>query len=85
MWGGLLTENVVQGTAASMLRHALRQAVAADLAVVLHVHDELVIEVSQEHLPRQATELNHIMNTAPAWAKGLPLKADVVEMERFGK
>jgi len=30
-------------------------------------------------------ELHDIMNTPPAWADGLPLKAGVDKMKRFGK
>jgi hypothetical protein len=45
---------------------------------VLHVHDEIVVE-------GECPDLERIMCTPPAWAAGLPLKAEVKTMERYGK
>jgi DNA polymerase I-like protein with 3'-5' exonuclease and polymerase domains len=59
--------------------------VAAGYEPVLSVHDELVFEVdaqdAQEHLKR----IKGLMETAPKWAQGLPVKADVKLMTRYGK
>jgi DNA polymerase len=85
IYGGLLFENAVQGTAASLLRDALKAALARGLRVPLHVHDELVVETPRAQAAADAEILREVMNTAPAWAAGLPLKADVDVMERFGK
>ena len=82
LWGGLLFENAVQGTAASLLRHALQHA---GEAVVMHVHDEIVLEVPENETADYARALAWVMNNPPEWAAGLPLKAEVVEMRRFGK
>jgi DNA polymerase len=82
LYGGLLCENATQATAASLLRYALRAALEAGLKVVLHVHDELVVECAPNAKPDM---LHAIMNTAPAWAEGLPLHAPVDFMRRFGK
>ena len=84
LYGGLLCENATQATAASLLRYALRAALKWGLKVVLHVHDELVVECDVHELMDPST-LHEIMNTAPAWAEGLPLDAPVEFMERFGK
>ena len=82
LWGGLLTENAVQGTAASLLRWALAECDYECLPVVLHVHDEILAETDDlEHMDL----LFEIMNSGPEWSEGLPLKADVEELERFGK
>jgi DNA polymerase len=85
VYGGKLFNNAVQGTAASLLREATRLATYRGLAVVMHVHDELVVETLVGHADRNAEILHDIMNTPPKWAAGLPLKADVERMERFGK
>ena len=85
LWGGLLVENAVQGTAASLLRDALRQCQEAGLPVVLHVHDEIVAEVPQDQINNWSSVLHTIMNVAPDWAPGLPLQAEVDHVERFGK
>ena len=75
LWKGLACENITQATANDILRHALRQLDG----VVLHVHDEIVIETDQP------TDLERIMSTPPAWAEGLPLAAEVQTMTRYGK
>lgn len=83
IYGGLLFENAVQGTAASLLRDAAYDCEMARLNTVFHVHDELVLE---EDIGCGAeTALLGIMNTPPDWAEGLPLKADVEKMQRYGK
>jgi len=85
LWGGLLHENNTQGTAASLLRYALRECEESALGVVLHCHDEIVCEVEVTDLDAAADELHYIMNTAPAWAASLPLAASVDQMARYGK
>jgi DNA polymerase len=78
LWKGLACENVTQAVANDLLRHALRQLDD----VVLHVHDEIVLETAN---PNAAEELKRVMCTAPAWADGLPLNAEVETMKRYGK
>lgn len=77
LWMGLACENVTQATANDLLRHALRRCEAEGLKVVLHVHDEIVVEGECDLLP--------IMTTPPAWAEGLPLAAEVKTVGRYGK
>ena len=79
LWRGLACENITQACANDVLRYALR---ALD-DVVLHVHDEIVIETDQ---PETVTEqLRKVMCTAPPWAQGLPLDAEISTMTRYGK
>lgn len=81
LWRGLACENVCQATANDLLRHSLRQCPDA----VLHVHDEIVLEVPEASAEAAAAELVRVMCTPPAWAAGLPLKAEVKVMTRYGK
>jgi len=62
-----------------LLREALRQLPN----VVLHVHDEIVLESPDPE--KDAELLREVMCTAPAWAAGLPLNAEVEVMSRYGK
>ena len=78
LWKGLACENVTQAVANDLLRHSLRQLDD----VVLHVHDEIVVETAD---PDAAENLKRVMCTAPAWADGLPLNAEVETMKRYGK
>jgi DNA polymerase len=77
LWKGLACENITQAVANDLLRHSLRQLDD----VVLHVHDEIVIETATP----DPEALRLVMCTPPDWAKGLPLDAEVSIMERYGK
>ena len=78
LWKGLACENITQAIANDLLRHALRQL--SD--VVLHIHDEIVLETDD---PTAANKLKDVMCTPPVWAQGLPLNAEVEVMTRYGK
>ena len=78
LWRGLACENITQAVANDLLRHALRQLDD----VVLHVHDEIVLETSDPDAPNT---LKQVMCTPPEWAVGLPLNAEVETMTRYGK
>jgi DNA polymerase len=77
LWRGLACENITQAIANDLLRHSLRQLDN----VVLHVHDEIVLETSDP----DPEYLKQIMCAAPVWAQGLPLNAGVKVMTRYGK
>ena len=79
LWKGLACENITQATANDILRHALRQLDD----VVLHVHDEIVVETDQPDATRGLME--RVMCTPPAWAAGLPLAVEASVMTRYGK
>ena len=83
LWRGLACENITQAVANDLLRHSLKRLEEEGLETVLHVHDEIVLETAD---PDTAAEtLLRIMTTAPAWASGLPLNAEVAVMTRYGK
>ena len=79
LWRGLACENVTQAAAHDVLRHSLRQLDD----VVLHVHDEIVVECPQDRAESTAAHINKIMCTPPAWAAGLPLAAEGVTTKRY--
>ena len=77
LWRGLAVENVTQAVANDILRHALRRLED----VVLHIHDEIVVECVDD----RAAEVERVMCEPPEWAVGLPLAAEVKIMTRYGK
>ena len=85
LWRGLACENITQAVANDLLRHALRRLDEEGLDVVLHVHDEVVLEVPAADAAAAADRLVEIMCAAPAWAAGLPLNAEVATMNQYGK
>jgi DNA polymerase len=81
LWRGLACENITQAVANDLLRYALRRLDN----VVLHIHDEIVLEVPEDDAEAAAERLVRIMCEPPPWAAGLPLNAEVAIMERYGK
>jgi DNA polymerase len=79
LWRGLACENVTQAAAHDVLRHSLRQL----NDIVLHVHDEIVIECPESTAEATAAHIHKIMCTPPAWAEGLPLAAEGVTTKRY--
>ena len=72
-YGPKFVENIVQATARDILAEAMLRLNAAGYRIVMHIHDEAVIEAPPE------TELDNIctvMGETPQWAKGLLLRAD---------
>ena len=82
-FGGKLTENIVQATARDLLAEAMLRLRDAGLEIVMHVHDEAVLEVPIGH--SGVDEVCALMAEAPAWADGLPLRADGYECEFYKK
>lgn len=81
LWKGLAAENICQAAANDILRSSLRQLDC----VVLHVHDEIVLEVPACDADAAVAMLHSVMCTSPAWASGLPLEAEINVMTRYGK
>jgi len=79
LWRGLAVENVTQATAHDILRHSLRQLDG----VVLHVHDEIVVECPAPQAQAVAARMHRVMCDPPPWAEGLPLAAEGVTTTRY--
>lgn len=72
-YGPKFVENIVQAIARDILAEAMRRLDDHGYRIVMHIHDEAVIEA-----PADASLENicHIMGQAPEWANGLILRAD---------
>jgi DNA polymerase len=83
IWGGLLTENVVQATARDMMATAMMALEVKGYNVILSVHDEIISEVPDNF--GSLDEMIDIMTQVPAWAKGCPINAEGKEGKRYRK
>lgn len=72
-YGPKFVENIVQATARDILAEAMQRLDAAGYRIVMHIHDEAVIEAPADTSLETVCE---IMGRTPAWANGLLLRAD---------
>ncbi|MBE5809672.1 MAG: hypothetical protein E7318_01925 [Clostridiales bacterium] len=72
-YGPKFVENIVQATARDILAEAMLRLDAAGYHIVMHVHDEAVIEAPAD---TSLEEICSIMGRTPKWANGLILRAD---------
>lgn len=82
-YGPKLVENIVQAVARDLLAEAMLAVDKAGYPIVMHVHDEIVIETPLDQ--GSVEEVCALMGKAPAWAKGLPLRADGYECDYYRK
>jgi len=85
LWFGDYLNNTTQATANDLLRHALRELDDLYYDIVLHVHDEIVLEVKEEDADKAIEDMTRIMTTPPSWAEGMPLNIGIKKMKRYGK
>lgn len=76
-YGPKLVENIVQATARDCLAEAMLRIDKAGYKIVMHVHDEVVIEAPTSL--GSLEEVCNIMGQPMVWAEGLPLRADGFE------
>lgn len=76
-WGGKIVENIVQAVARDCLAVAMQRVEARGYQIVMHIHDEMIVDVPIEFNPGHVLEeINAAMNAEIEWAPGLPLKGD---------
>ena len=79
-YGPKFVENIVQATARDILCNSIHNLKAYD--IVMHIHDEVVIEASKETKLDKVTSL---MSKSPSWASDLLLRADGYECDFYQK
>lgn len=72
-YGGLLAENATQATARDCLAEAMLRVEGAPYEIVMHVHDEILVEADADQ--GSVEDLAHKMCAQDAWAEGLPIAA----------
>jgi DNA polymerase len=81
-YGPKFVENIVQAISRDILCYAMRRLNSIGLSIVMHVHDEVVIEASEDI----STEMVcNYMDETPPWANGLLLRADGYKCKFYKK
>lgn len=79
-FAGKLVENITQAVARDVLCYAMQTL--GNERIVMHVHDELIIEAEPELSLEEVCEK---MGRTPPWARGLILRADGYECQYYKK
>ena len=74
--------NCTQAISRDLLCHAMQQLEVAGCHIVMHIHDEVVIEAPMD---MEIDEVGRIMSIVPSWADGLMLSAAGYEAEFYMK
>lgn len=76
-YGGKLVENIVQAIARDCLAEAMLKIDAVNLDIVMHVHDEIIVEAPKiVNIERVLADMLNVMKEPIEWAPGLKLKAE---------
>lgn len=83
-YGGKLVENIVQATARDCLAVAMMKVDKAGYNIVMHIHDEMVVDVPYSDTEAAKT-ITDLMGQTILWAPGLPLRGDTYETVYYKK
>lgn len=81
-YGPKFVENIIQAMSRDILAEAMERLEAAGYHIVMHVHDEAVIEAPKDASLEDACQ---IMSKAPDWTPGLILNAAGYECDFYQK
>ena len=82
--GLVIVHNCTQAIARDCLAEAMQRVTAAGYDIVMHVHDEMIVDVPKED-KNAAETITELMSQTPAWAEGLPLRGETYETEFYKK
>lgn len=85
LWGGLVAENVSQALARDIFSDMLLRVYAAGHKIIMHVHDEIVVETPDQDAEKTLSDIIDIMSHPPEWISDIPLAAEGDILTRYQK
>jgi hypothetical protein len=85
MYGANLFQNSVQSLARDCFGFILKNLYDAAYDVVLHVHDEVVVEVDEKHAEEIKDEIQGFMTSGPDWMADVPLASEAIITKEYTK
>lgn len=76
LYGGRLFNALIQGTARDVLGEAILRLWRAGFKVVMHVHDEVVVEVREADAEDAQRAIEQLMTAPMEWAPKMPLRTE---------
>jgi DNA polymerase len=83
LYGGKVTENIVQALAAIVIREQMAAA-GLHFKVAFQVHDEIIVAVPEDNALADQAKLEALMSTAPKWAPDLPVACESGMAANYG-
>lgn len=85
LWGGSITENIVQACARDVLGELLLQLEQVGFNLILHIHDEAVCLLKKTNAKKELKEMLAILRRIPKWANGLPIDVEGELSDAYSK
>lgn len=83
IYGGKVTENLVQALAALAIREQMAAA-GRHFKVAFQVHDEIIVAVPDKDVETAEAKLIEVMSTPPKWAPDLPVACESGAAKNYG-
>lgn len=83
LWGGSLTENVVQAASRDVLAEAILRVEGDGFRVGHHVYDSIVAVVPKDRVEEAKASVERALTTVPEWATGWPLGVETTIGTRY--
>ena len=87
LWGGLVAENASQALARDIFSHMLCKIndIGNGVELIMHVHDEVVVEVDADKAEQALDQIIQIMSTPPDWILDIPVSAEGQILTKYEK
>ena len=87
LWGGLVAENASQALARDIFSHMLCKIneIGNGVELIMHVHDEVVVEVDADKAEQALDQIIQIMSTPPDWIPDIPVSAEGQILTKYEK
>tara|TARA_R100000654_G_scaffold6209_1_gene16470 strand:- start:4195 stop:5988 length:1794 start_codon:yes stop_codon:yes gene_type:complete len=85
LWGGLVAENASQALARDIFSDMLLRVDKAGYNIVMHVHDEMVVEADANEAEEVLHNVIKIMSEPPDWISDIPVAAEGSIQTRYEK
>lgn len=87
LWGGLVAENASQALARDVFSDMLCKIneIGNGVDLIMHVHDEVVVEVDADKAEQALDQITKIMSTPPEWIPDIPVSAEGQILTKYEK
>jgi DNA polymerase len=84
-YGANIFQNMIQSIARDCFAFQMNRIADAGYRIVLHVHDEVVVEVDEDSAEESKKEIIKLMSTGPKWMGNVPLDAEAIITKEYTK